>query len=462
MHRYRRIIALALVVMATLVTAASSPLRAQAPTAESTFQKVLLTAGRSTVVTTDFDITRIAITNPAVADATVVAPHEILVDGKGAGTISMIVWGAASRVQYDVVVEPSVLTIEQRLRAIFPGEDISVSANDEALILTGHVSSTDIALRAAEIAGATSSKTHVVNLLQYPGGDQSQQVMLQVRFAEVSRTALTELGASFFTGADGIANTVGRTSTERFAAPSLDNNTLTFSDYLNIFLFNSKLNLGTVLRALDTHGLIQSLAEPNLIAYNNQEASFLAGGEIPVPVAQGVTGTVTIQWKEYGIRLNFKPTIAGETIRLKVKPEVSTLDFTNGVTFAGTRIPALSTRRAETDVELRDGQSFAIAGLLNNLSQDITDAVPGLSKLPILGPLFKSKQNSASRNELMVLITPRLVRPLNPDEVPALPISEDRFILSNEVSQQIEGGAGAVDSPVLAGTTAQKTDKKGR
>jgi pilus assembly protein CpaC len=463
MNRHHRSFSAAALVVATLMLALTGGMGAQSqPAAETTFEKVMLTAGRSTVVTTAFDITRIAVTNPAVADATVVQPREILVDGKGPGTVSLIIWGENRRVQYDVVVEPPVLTIEQRLRGLFPGEDITVSVNDEALILSGQVSSTEVALRAAEIAGATSAKMKVINLLKYPGGDQSQQVMLQVRFAEVSRNALKELGASFFTSATGIDGNVGRVTTQRFAAPDFDGDQLTFSDFLNLFLFSRNWDIGATVRALSSRGLIQSLAEPNLIAYNNQEAGFLAGGEIPIPVVQGNAGSVAIQYKEYGVRLNFTPTIAGETIRLKVRPEVSTLDFANGLSFGGFRIPALSVRRAETDVELRDGQSFAIAGLLNNLSQDVVDEVPGLSKLPIIGVFFKAKSTSATRNELMVLITPRLVRPLNPDEVPALPTSDDRFISGDGVSRNIEGGAGPVDAPELAGTTAEKVGEKGR
>lgn len=450
-----RIVAAALLA-AGLSAAGTAAVRAQAQT-ESAVTKLYLTAGRSMVATTPFDIVRIAVTNPAVADATVVQPREILVDGKSAGTVSLIVWGTDTRQHYDVVVDAGVLGIEQRLRALFPGEDIQVSVNDEALILSGNVSNTNVALRVGEIAGATSTKMKVMNLLRYPGGDQSQQVMLQVRFAEVSRNAFSELGASFFTSGQGIENTVGRVTTQRFAAPSFEQGDLIFSDFLNIFLFSLDRDIGTTIRALTSRGLIQSLAEPNLIAYNNQDAGFLAGGEIPVPVVQGGGGNsaVSIQYKEYGVRLNFRPTIAGDTIRLKVKPEVSTLDFANGISFAGFRIPALSVRRAETDVELRDGQSFAIAGLLNNLSQDVLDEVPGLARLPIIGALFKAKANNATRNELMVLITPRLVRPLNPDEVPALPTSDDRFIQSgDDVSGKLKGGGGAVDAPDLAGAGA--------
>jgi pilus assembly protein CpaC len=203
---------------------------------------------------------------------------------------------------------------------------------------------------------------------------------------------------------------------------------LQFADFLNIFYFNRDEGFGAVLKALQGRGFLQSLAEPNLIAYNGEEASFLAGGEIPIPVVQGVSGQVAVQYKEFGIRLTFRPTIAGDVIRLKLRPEVSALDFQNGVILAGFRIPALSTRRAETDVELRDGQSFAIAGLMNNISQTDRQAIPVLSRLPIIGNLFKSKAERAEQTELMVLITPRLVRALDPDEVPLLPTRPQDFI----------------------------------
>ncbi len=418
----------------------------------------------------DFEVVRIAVTNPAVADATVVQPHEVLVDGKTPGTVSLIVWSSTDRKQYDLVVEPAITTLQQQLARLFPGEDITVSATDEAIILSGAVSSNAVSLRAAEIAQASSSKMKVINMLQLPGGQESQQVMLQVRFAEVNRRALTQLGVNFFTGPNGYKDWIGRSTTQQFAAPNFDTDNaaggvsdkLTFSDFLNLFLFNTKYNVGAVITALKSTGFFQSLAEPNLIAYNNQEASFLAGGEVPVPVAQGgsAVGTVTVTYKEFGIRLTFKPTIAGDVIRLMVKPEVSSLDFGNGVTLAGFRIPALTTRRAETNVELRDGQSFAIAGLLDNVTQDNGAAIPFLSKLPIIGALFKSKSDSTERTELMVLITPRLVRPLDPDEVPPLPTLPKRFLGApggGGVGEQIEGGAGMVDAP--AGKAAGKEKK---
>ena len=413
-------------------------------------ERVVLTAGRSTVLRTDFDIIRIAVTNPAVADAVVVQNREILVDGKSPGTISLIVWSSTDRKHYDLVVEPAITTLQQQLRALFPGEDVTVSATDEAIILSGAVSSNTVALRAAEIAQASSAKVKVINMLQLPSGQESQQVMLQVRFAEVNRRALTELGTSF---AVNRADYGGRIATQQFPTPNLDdeaNNGFVFSDFLNVFFFNRAEGWAVIAKLLQSKGFFQSLAEPNLIAYNGQEASFLAGGEIPVPIVQGsgANSAVTVMYKEFGIKLKFTPVIAGDVIRLKVAPEVSTLDFANGITLQGFRVPALATRKAETNVELRDGQSFAIAGLLDNLTQEDSAAIPILSKVPILGNLFKSKADRAERTELMVLITPRLVRALEPDEVPPLPTLPRRFLPAPGLEK------GAPGNP-------DKTDKSG-
>ncbi len=457
---------IALVLMSLLVDSSRVVAGGQAAQ-PSQLARVTLTAGRSTVVETDFDVTRIAVTNPAVADAVVVQPREILIDGKGAGTVSLIVWGAGRREQYDVIVQQEVSNLQQQLQSLFPGEDIQVNASAEAIILSGQVSSNPVMLRAGEIAQATSAKARVINMLQLPGGAESQQVILQVRFAEVNRRALTEVGVNLFTGPTGYKDFIARSTTQQFAAPGFEDlertvdadgnistsGEITFGDFLNLFVFNTKYNVGGVLKALQSTGFFQSLAEPNLIAYNGQEASFLAGGEIPVPVVQGTTNAVSVEYKEFGVRLTFRPTIAGDVIRLNVRPEVSTLDFGNGITLSGFRIPALSTRRAQTEVELRDGQSFVIAGLLDNLTQDTTSAVPVLSKLPILGNLFKSKSERAERTELMVLITPRLVRALDPDEVPPLPTRPRRFLEppAPDIGAELEGGGGTVDAPAPAG-----------
>jgi pilus assembly protein CpaC len=401
---------------------------------------LLVVAGGSTVVRTDFPITRIAVTNPDIANAMVVDPKEVLVDGRAAGSVSLIVWGPEQMLQYAIVVYPPTPSLQRQLGLLFPGEEIHVNVADEAIVLSGRVKTSDIALRAVEIAEKSSAKSKVINLLQVPG-ETGQQVMLQVRVAEVSQRALLELGSTFFTGPNGYKNWVGRTTTQQFPGPDFierigpppptnpqDEGRFTFSDFLNLFVFNTRYNVGTVITALRSRGFFQSLAEPTLIAYNGQEASFLAGGEVPIPVAQGITGAVTVVYKEFGVRLNFRPTISGDVIRMKVRPEVSSLDFINGITMQGFRIPALTTRRAETDVELRDGQSFAIGGLLNNMTQNDRAAIPILGDIPIIGYLFKSKAEQKERTELVVMITPRLVRPLAPGEVPPLPTDPQEFL----------------------------------
>ena len=452
----RAALRISLFVLFTVATAA-----AQEPPAK--YPQVTVTTGRSTVVTTTFDVTRIAITNPAIADAVVVKPREVLVDGKSPGTITLMLWGGDQRMQYDIVVEQPISPLEQQLHQLFPHEEVTVTTNADGIVLSGRASSTQIMLRIGEIVRAAQPKANVINLLQVPGGTDAQQVMLQVRIAEVNRKALSELGTTLFTGPTGVGDWIGRGTTGQFPSvgfkdlertqtpTSLDlKGKMEFSDFLNIFLFNTQWNAGALVRALKQTGHFQSLAEPNLIAYNGKEASFLAGGEFPVPIVTSL-GQLTIQFKEFGVRLNFTPTIAGDLIRLKVRPEVSSLDFNNGITLEGFRIPSLQTRRAETEVELRDGQSFAVAGLIDNQAQIDTAALPILSQIPIIGHLFSSKADRKERTELLVLITPRLVRALNPDEVPPLPTLPGRFLPpGDELGGRLEGGGGTVDGPPVA------------
>jgi pilus assembly protein CpaC len=291
---------------------------------------VMVVVGGSTVVKTEFPITRFALNNPGVADATVVDPKELLVDGKAAGTVSLIVWGQGEKLlQYEINVYPPTPALQRQFKMLFPAEDIQVSVADEAIVLSGKVTNNAVALRAVEIAEKSSSKSKVINMLELPGGGE-QQVMLQVRVAEVARRAVSELGVSLFTGNSGYKDIVGRVSTQQFAAPGFTDRIgpppaanptsegkLTFTDFLNLFVFSTKYDVGTVVSALKQRGFFQSLAEPTLIAYNGQEASFLAGGEIPVPVPQGGnSNAITITYKEFGVRLTFRPTIAGDVIRL--------------------------------------------------------------------------------------------------------------------------------------------------
>ncbi len=272
----------------------------------------------------------------------------------------------------------------------------------------------------------------------------SNQVLLRVRFAEVSRSAITDLGASLFTGANGYKDVLAR-STTGTPAPVFDNSDptrekLVFSDFLNLFLFDAKHQLGTVIKALQTKGQFQSLAEPNLVAESGKEASFLAGGEFPVPIAQGsgANMAISVQYKEFGVRLNFTPVIHGDRVHLRVRPEVSTLDFANGVVLQGFRIPALSTRRTETEVDLMDGQTFAIAGLLNNSMNSTMQKIPGIGDIPILGLLFKSKAANKEQTELVVMITPEILPRSSSGVTTTLPSTPEPFLAPTPAKKLVD------------------------
>lgn len=378
-----------------------------------------LLVGRSTILNVGSTITRVSLTVPDIADAMVTTPTQLLIHGKQPGTISLFVWDRAGAITaFEVNVRRDLSALVEQMKQLFPGEPVTVAGSGKDVILSGVVSSKYVIEKSADVAsGYVEKKENVVNLLKQQEGVASNQVMLRVRFAEVSRNALQEVGASLFS--DGYKNRFARTTTQQFAAPVFDENqpsaalgkTLVFSDYLNLFLFDAKNQLGAVVKALQTKGVFQSLAEPNLIALNGKEASFLAGGEFPYPVPQGNFGSFTIQFKEYGVRLSFTPTVlGGDLINLKIAPEVSSLDFNNAVIISGFRIPALTSRRASTEIEIRDGQTFAIAGLLNNTALSSMHKVPGLGDIPVLGLLFRSRAYQKDQTELVVMVTPQIVR----------------------------------------------------
>ena len=389
-------------------------------------EHVDLLVGRSAVIRTQRPIKRVALPKPDIADALVTSPNEVLVQGKSPGTISLMVWSDTGQIRnYDIAVRRDLSELEERVRQLFPGEPIVISSNGADVVLSGTVSTSYVVDKATSLAlGYVDKKEDVVNLLRQDEGLASNQVLLRVRFAEVSRSALQELGASFFTGAGGYKDWIGRTTTGQFPAPDFDaEKGLVFSDFLNLLAFNTKEQLGTVVRALQTKGLFQSLAEPNLVTQNGKEASFLAGGEFPYPVVQGgATQGVTIMFKEFGVRLRFTPTITGpDTVHLKVAPEVSALDFANSVSIEGFRVPALSTRKTETEVELRDGQTFAVAGLIDNSATQTMSKIPGIGDIPILGLLFRSRAYQKNATELVVMITPQILRRDSVGVTPDLP-----------------------------------------
>jgi pilus assembly protein CpaC len=437
------------------VAAAMRP--GSAPAAENEAPRaVQLLVGRSTLVDVGSPIARVSLTSADVADALVTSPTQLLVHGKLPGAISMFVWDRGGVVtRYEVSVQRDLDRLNTQVSQLFPGERIQAHSNGKSVVLSGQVSSKDVADKVVAVAaGYVDNKGDVVTLLQVQPGPRSNQVLLRVRFAEVSRTAMSEWGMSIFTSATGIGNTIGRSTTQQFPAPGYQDlawtkagsgfgddvtsasGKLVFSDFLNLFLLNQQYDLGVLIKALQQRGLFQSLAEPNLIAESGKEASFLAGGEFPIPVAQGSAANmaVSVQFKEFGIRLNFTPTVSGDRVHLKVKPEVSTLDYGNAVVLNGFRIPALSTRRTETEIELNNRQTFAIAGLMNNQVSQTLQKIPGLGDIPILGYLFKSKAAQRDQSELVVMITPEILPNNSPGVTPALPNYPEQFLppLSSE------------------------------
>ena len=388
--------------------------------------EVQLLVGRSTLLNVGNNITRVSLTSPNVADAMVTTPSQLLIHGKAPGTISMFVWDKAGGIKrFEVVVRRDLSQLGEQLKQLFPGEPIEIHSNGKDVVISGVVTSKYVVDKAAEVAaGYVEKKEDVVNLLRQQEGVATNQVLLRVRFAEVSRSAMTELGASVFANGADQGRWFGRTTTDQIPGPRFDDGKLVFSDFLNLFLFDAKNQVGGVIRALQNKGLFQSLAEPNLIAENGKEASFLAGGEYPYPVVQGGSdrNSVTIQFKEFGVRLNFTPTIVGDDlVKVKVRPEVSSLDFANALTIEGFRVPAISTRRTETEVELQDGQTFAIAGLMNNTLTSQMQKIPGIGDIPILGLLFKSKAAQKNQTELVVMITPQILRRGSTGVSPKLP-----------------------------------------
>jgi pilus assembly protein CpaC len=427
MKRASAILLLVIMVLPPPVLAGQVAARAADAVGPSQTEQVDLLVGRSTIIRMDRPITRVSLSTPDIADALVTTPYELLVHGKTPGTISLLVWGDNGRIKtYDVAVKRDLSNLETQIRKLFPGEEITATSNGKDVVLAGVVSSKYIVDRASSLAvGYVEKPENVVNLLRQQDGPATNQVLLRVRFAEVSRSAMQELGASFFTGINGKGDWIGRSTTQQYPAPIFDDEKgLVFSDFLNLFLFNTDEQLGTVIRALKGKGLFQSLAEPNLITRDGQEATFLAGGEYPYPVVQGsgINAAVTVVFKEFGVRLRFTPTVTADgMIQLKVMPEVSTLDFGNAVVLSGFRVPALSTRRTETAVELRDGQTFAIAGMIDNNMNETLRRVPGIGDIPVLGYLFRSQAYQKNATELVVMITPHIVRRDSPGVTPNLP-----------------------------------------
>lgn len=400
-----------------------------------------LTVNRTAVLTTASPYRRVSVGNPDVVDFNAIAPTSILVTAKKPGTTQLIVWDEADRSQsIDVTVATDMRGIQDQFRTAFPDARIEVVEANGAIVLRGRAPSLAVAEQASQMAAPYGTK--VLNFLEVSGG---QQVQLQVRFAEVSRSALTALGVNgaFVAGSSFGGSNIGQVNPTALVpgegssigdTPAPQGLTLTGDQVVSpaVTLYGGG-QIGSVfveafVQALRQNNLLRILAEPNLIAISGQEASFLAGGEFPIPVAQSGAGAgggvpaITIEYREFGVRLTFVPVVLGDgRVRLKVAPEVSDLDFSTAVRFSGFLVPGLTTRKVSTTIELGDGQSFAIAGLLNSSVTASKDVTPLLGDLPVVGALFRSVRYQRKETELVVLVTPRLVAPLNPEQVPGLP-----------------------------------------
>ena len=427
----------------------SSPNQETAPTQPTTSSSQGVTAGavplrvmvgKSLLINTTERLKRVSVTDPSVADALVVTPTQVLVNGLAPGEVSLLIWDELERSRsFDLRVDVDITAATEEMHRLFPEERITVTPSRSAIVLSGHVTTEDVSKHAGALAAAYSK--NVVNVLTF-GPIGAEEVLLEVKFAEVDRSALTQVGFNLFS--TGAGNTIGSVTTGQFGGispgPITDitnsngtgttTSTPSITNALNMFFFNPQVHLGTVIQALQARNLLQILAEPNLVAVNGKEASFLAGGEFPFPVVQpgaGGIATVSVQFREFGVHLRFTPVIQPNgSIHLHVVPEVSTLDFADAVTVSGTTIPAISTRKADTEFELQDGQSFVIAGLMDNRVTNVANKFPFLGDIPIIGTFFKSKSDQKSNSELMVLCTVRRIAAST--QTPAPPVAPEPYL----------------------------------
>ena len=439
-HYLFAVAGLALAIYATL-SAHSAAAQAQGPTQN---QEVHILVGRSIVVRTDPRLTRVLIGNPAVVSTTTTSPNEVVISAIAPGSSSVVLWQENNQQRIlEVFADIDVALLRDAIQRGFPQEHIDVEAEQGNVMLVGTASNKDIADQIAKMAEPFSKQ--IVNSISVAAPGHRKEVLVKVRFAEVDRTKLNQFGVNFLS--TGAANTPGTITTQEFGSFGLGTNgtvtgsigqalqgftsTLSVSNLLNIFLYRPDLNLGATISDLEQKNVIQILAEPDLLAADGAPATFLAGGELPYPIVSAFgsgQAAVSVQFKQFGVKLEFTPTIEDDnTIRLKVYPEVSALDYTNAVTLSGFTLPALTTRNATTVVELRDGQSFGIAGLLDQRITAQFSKMPGIGDIPILGELFKSHSINKTNTDLMVIVTPTIfdpaAAPLTGPEIPKMPIA---------------------------------------
>ena len=386
----------------------------EAPSSKATH----IIAGRSMFIDTKHRLARVYVTNPEVLDSYTSSPNQVVVTAKKPGMSTLILWDETGEAKtYQISSDLNVEMLSETIKQSMPEADVHVQANENRIILSGTVAT--VANGEAAVKMATLYTKDVMNSLVINSATV-KQVRLEVRIVEVDRSKMSSFAFNFFTNG---GNNLGSTSTNQYGSTInvtsggiTGGKQVTIANPLNFSLYSSKLNIGATLQDLETMQVLQILAEPTITTMSGEKANFLAGGEFPFPVVQGSTTggtTISIQFRPYGVKLEFTPFVNPDgTVELKVAPEVSALDYTNAVNIAGYTIPALSTRRAETDVVVPNGQTFAISGLLDRRTTDLYSKTPGIASVPILGQLFKSKGVTHSDNELIVIVTPTIIDPL--------------------------------------------------
>lgn len=419
--------------------------------------KIDVLVGQSRLIEFDEEYERLSISDPKIAEVVPISPKQALINGLAFGQVNLVAWqkrpiGSTDRMLvFDIYIQVNLTLIDNQIKILFPKENIQLSQANNSVVISGSVTRPELADQVQKIIEAAGLKA--TNLLKAPVLDAAQ-VQLLIRVAEVNRSVLRELALSY-----GITNSTvpayvsasGPTTLSSVNTTGLTANPLTLALGSTLNLFLGHQEGAAFIRALNQRGALRDLAEPNLIAMHGQKASFLAGGEFPIPIIQSLNAgqaAITVVFKEFGVKLDFTPTIIDENhIRLEMSPEVSSLDFAAGVSLSGIIVPGLRVRRAKTTLELRDGQSFALAGLIDNNERVNLSKVPLLGDIPILGELFKSRSFQRNETELLFLATVKIVEPLNPDQLPRLPgVSELKPVGSSSVTtspaSSLEGQSG--------------------
>lgn len=437
-----------------------------APTMQDEANELSVSVGKTVLVDTALPIKRVALGLGEIAEVHATSPTEVMVSGKAPGETSLIIWDAKGGRQFfnitvrqsSAISDDNLEGIRRELRLELPGQPIKLTVENGTIFMRGTVKNLLGNDRAMKIV-STGGK--VVNLLDIEVPPSQPQILLKVRFESVDRTKELQAGINFFSS--GFGNVIGGSSTGQFSPPTVTLPTggspeaVTLSNQLNLFAFLPGLNVGATLQALEGNQIAQVLAQPNIIAANGKEASFLAGGEFPYPTVQGSgvggVGAVTISFKEFGVRLNFIPTVTPRgTIRLQVAPEVSSLDFSGGIEIGGFDVPAIDTRRVNTEVELADGQSFAIGGLLSNTDNETYQKIPFLGDIPIVGKFFQSIQKTKVNSELIVIVTPEIVAPIEAGGVLPEPKFPKKFLPPNSgIPMNNPDAKTAANTPAPAG-----------